>query len=248
MDALHGRAVATRPRRSGEQGRGRGGSRRWSGTGVPPATMPAHPPVCHKVFHRGGRPAAKAPESGSRFFFFFRAIACVRKHCPTDGLSAADLTTAGRPTEGSTPPPSPVSRTRRAVPPSPVGGALPGAALCLFTHGGVRVPGQVGHVDAPYCPPILPGPQAISDKRLAERKRRHLPAKKDGAPNGTRTRVPALKGRCPRPLDDGDVSARLPSIAASSRPAVAGRATSPGRWTGRRPRRRRARQAARRPS
>ena len=26
----------------------------------------------------------------------------------------------------------------------------------------------------------------------------------DGAPNGTRTRVTALKGQCPRPLDDGD--------------------------------------------
>ncbi|MEY4024053.1 MAG: hypothetical protein RLZ23_1014 [Actinomycetota bacterium] len=26
-----------------------------------------------------------------------------------------------------------------------------------------------------------------------------------GAPNGIRTRVTAVKGRCPRPLDDGDV-------------------------------------------
>ncbi len=25
------------------------------------------------------------------------------------------------------------------------------------------------------------------------------------APNGVRTRVTAVKGRCPRPLDDGDV-------------------------------------------
>ena len=25
------------------------------------------------------------------------------------------------------------------------------------------------------------------------------------APNGIRTRVTAVKGRCPRPLDDGDV-------------------------------------------
>ncbi len=31
--------------------------------------------------------------------------------------------------------------------------------------------------------------------------------KKNGAPNGTRTRVAALKGRSPRPLDDGDTKA-----------------------------------------
>ncbi len=27
----------------------------------------------------------------------------------------------------------------------------------------------------------------------------------DGVPNGIRTRVAALKGQCPRPLDDGDL-------------------------------------------
>jgi hypothetical protein len=28
---------------------------------------------------------------------------------------------------------------------------------------------------------------------------------RSGVPNGIRTRVVAVKGRCPRPLDDGDV-------------------------------------------
>jgi hypothetical protein len=31
---------------------------------------------------------------------------------------------------------------------------------------------------------------------------------KAGVPNGIRTRVAAVKGRCPRPLDDGDVPER----------------------------------------
>src|SRR5437773_926355 len=30
-----------------------------------------------------------------------------------------------------------------------------------------------------------------------------------GVPNGIRTRVAAVKGRCPRPLDDGDVRLRM---------------------------------------
>ena len=32
----------------------------------------------------------------------------------------------------------------------------------------------------------------------------------NGAPNGSRTRVVALKGRCPRPLDDGDARTSIP--------------------------------------
>jgi hypothetical protein len=34
----------------------------------------------------------------------------------------------------------------------------------------------------------------------------------DGVPSGIRTRVAAVKGQCPRPLDDGDVTAEaMPS-------------------------------------
>ena len=35
--------------------------------------------------------------------------------------------------------------------------------------------------------------------------RKRLPEIETSAPNGIRTRVTAVKGRCPRPLDDGDV-------------------------------------------
>ena len=40
------------------------------------------------------------------------------------------------------------------------------------------------------------------------------------APNGIRTRVTAVKGRCPRPLDDGDVRgwAILPTIERATKP------------------------------
>ena len=135
MDALHGRAVATRPRGRGGPGSGRGGNRRWSETGVLPAAITAHPPVSQKVFHRRGRPAAQAPDSGSRFFFFFRAIACVRKHCPTDGLSAADLTTAGRPTEGSTPPRRRSRGPAGPYPPPPWGGTTRRGIVPIYTRG-----------------------------------------------------------------------------------------------------------------
>lgn len=38
-------------------------------------------------------------------------------------------------------------------------------------------------------------------------------------PDGTRTRVPAVKGRCPRPLDDGASGLALETAeAASSKP------------------------------
>lgn len=32
-----------------------------------------------------------------------------------------------------------------------------------------------------------------------------LQGRSDGAPSGLRSRVPALKGRCPGPLDDGSI-------------------------------------------
>ena len=37
-------------------------------------------------------------------------------------------------------------------------------------------------------------------------------------PNGVRTRVPAVKGRCPRPLDDGDLCVVSPSTEVRWRP------------------------------
>ena len=42
------------------------------------------------------------------------------------------------------------------------------------------------------------------------------------APNGIRTRVTAVKGRCPRPLDDGDVSrlGNLTRLAAGNQTAI----------------------------
>ena len=42
------------------------------------------------------------------------------------------------------------------------------------------------------------------------------------APNGIRTRVTAVKGRCPRPLDDGDVRgwAILPAIECVTKPDI----------------------------
>lgn len=45
------------------------------------------------------------------------------------------------------------------------------------------------------------------------------------APNGIRTRVTAVKGRCPRPLDDGDVSRlrNLTCVCAGDQTAFIGR-------------------------
>src|SRR6266487_1509304 len=50
-----------------------------------------------------------------------------------------------------------------------------------------------------------------------------LPTGADSAPNGIRTRAAALKGRCPRPLDDGGstVTAALPlAPAVGDRPSI----------------------------
>ena len=41
-----------------------------------------------------------------------------------------------------------------------------------------------------------------------------------GAPNGSRTRVTALKGPCPRPLDDGDAQTSISEVAALGAPAA----------------------------
>jgi hypothetical protein len=42
------------------------------------------------------------------------------------------------------------------------------------------------------------------------------------APNGIRTRVTAVKGRCPRPLDDGDVRgwSILPAFIRATKPDI----------------------------
>jgi hypothetical protein len=48
-----------------------------------------------------------------------------------------------------------------------------------------------------------------------------LPTTGNGAPNGIRTRAAALKGRCPRPLDDGGLNGLWPAVTLA--PAVGNR-------------------------
>ena len=121
----------------GGLGSGRRGNRRCSETGILPATITAHPPVSHKVFHRRGRPAAKAPDSGPGPFSFYRATAYVRRSAPRKRRT---------PDRGLHPPRSPVSRTRRAVPPSPVGGTTRRGIVPIYTRGRREGPRKRTHV------------------------------------------------------------------------------------------------------
>jgi hypothetical protein len=62
------------------------------------------------------------------------------------------------------------------------------------------------YVFAPFCPKIV---------RNCNKNRSILavlPMKRRGDPNGIRTRVTAVKGRCPRPLDDRVTEAAQYSI------------------------------------
>ena len=63
-----------------------------------------------------------------------------------------------------------------------------------------------------------------------------MPEKARRAPNGIRTRAAALKGRCPRPLDDGgstDIAALPVAPAVGDRPSIGDepqcRQSGPGR-------------------
>jgi hypothetical protein len=62
------------------------------------------------------------------------------------------------------------------------------------------------------------GKEVAEEPKRAERLTRpYLKEKSD--PDGTRTRVPAVKGRCPRPLDDGASGLELETAeAATSKP------------------------------
>ncbi len=64
------------------------------------------------------------------------------------------------------------------------------------------------------------GSGQISDRRAAEgRVSNSAVLKEKSDPDGTRTRVPAVKGRCPRPLDDGASGLKLETAeAATSKP------------------------------
>ncbi len=53
---------------------------------------------------------------------------------------------------------------------------------------------------------LEPATSAVTGRRANQLRHRAIfiwPRKSGGTPNGIRTRVAAVKGRCPRPLDDG---------------------------------------------
>jgi hypothetical protein len=65
-----------------------------------------------------------------------------------------------------------------------------------------RIGGLKGSIGELETPPVVPAIAGIQVHRRVPEQRKHLII---GVPNEIRTRVTAVKGRCPGPLDDGDI-------------------------------------------
>jgi hypothetical protein len=78
------------------------------------------------------------------------------------------------------------------APPERDSATIPAIALAGSRTGFLFAPVRGDFTLGPYRPPGCPRKLLILN----------------GVPNGTRTRVTAVKGRCPRPLDDGDEHGR----------------------------------------
>jgi hypothetical protein len=79
---------------------------------------------------------------------------------------------------------------------------------------------------------LQPDPMTQEGRRphVRQQSRQQTDAREAGAPYGTRTRVSAVKGRCPRPLDEGRGAARhIESFAKGSKRADAPQFSQPVR-------------------